>query len=277
MPSQMIQYSGLKCHVQLLEGRLHWSHLRKDKPPQTFQMTGSDLEDDDELDSEAYKNQQNAASISAVGLRITILKNDGVLKMKFLGNEGAKWTWVVDGLNVQVVSGGMAVQTSDAAIVSRQKGKDSHTQTALSIPTTISDSELSRLLLGATLQGKERDFARNSFSSREQHPTREPVMTEANKKRKLSPTRFPRSQEPRPFGMRRPPPPVFPRHLRLHCLLWSKPEHDGNDPGVLHVDTSQGRAWYEIRDDHRLLQQMQIQLDDPASMLTSISTSYNSF
>ncbi|PVI06512.1 hypothetical protein DM02DRAFT_667401 [Periconia macrospinosa] len=267
MPSQVIQHPGLKCHIQLLQGVLSSTHLRKDKPPYSFQISESDLEDDEPTSERSSRNKENTATVSAVGLRVTIPKNDGVLKIKFRGKQGAEWSWKVEGLNVKVVRGGMGVQTTDVDIVDRRVGKtkDSETQTQLSIPLTISESELSRLILQkAILQEQEKGISGQSVRFREDHLSYEPVAIEANKKRKLSLTGTPRIPETSSLHVRAPEPPVFPQHLYLKCLRWPNPRHGNNPQGVLHIDTTEAQAWYEIhyltQNEPRVLRQTPIDL-----------------
>jgi hypothetical protein len=93
---------GLKLSVYQLDGTLKCTLLRTGKASIVCDIDKSDLSDKDDPPN-SYSE-----SITAVGIQLRLLKNDGVVKVEFSGSDGAEARWTFNGL-AQTNEGGVMV------------------------------------------------------------------------------------------------------------------------------------------------------------------------
>lgn len=97
---ELISNPGLRFELFDLRGLLTYTFERDGKPAKQYILSTADFEDasGDEDDTEKPPPKKPGAEISAVGTRLRLLKNEGLLRMVFEGEEGASADWSFEGL-----------------------------------------------------------------------------------------------------------------------------------------------------------------------------------
>ncbi|KAF2007455.1 hypothetical protein P154DRAFT_529070 [Amniculicola lignicola CBS 123094] len=110
---ELISNPGVKFWLFQLDGKLTYSLTLNNKPPKEYELADSDFEGvhahvkgEDDHDSAIHTLGTDA---SGVGVSIRLIKNDGTLRMEFLGNDGGVAHWSFNGL--EKVGGGTSTGT----------------------------------------------------------------------------------------------------------------------------------------------------------------------
>ena len=99
----LISLIGLKFYLFELQGTLTYEYTKNAKPPVQYHISDQDLEDlsdSDDGDTEGAQLLRSGVNASAVGIELRLIKNDGLLRMKFEGRDGTTAEWVFEGLQV---------------------------------------------------------------------------------------------------------------------------------------------------------------------------------
>jgi hypothetical protein len=105
-----IYHLGLRFYLLELRGSLKYTLTRPDKTPKVYEICDSDLDDgssSENSNTEEPKKLKSGLDVSAVGIQLRLIKNDGVLKIEFEGRDGAAADWTFHGL--ALIEGGRMV------------------------------------------------------------------------------------------------------------------------------------------------------------------------
>jgi hypothetical protein len=99
---QLIAFPGLDFYVVELQGTLTYTHTGNGKKARTYPtFDGADLDKGSSSDTssdEGEKKLKPGFDASAVGVKLRLIKNDGVLKMEYKGDDGGAAVWMFHGL-----------------------------------------------------------------------------------------------------------------------------------------------------------------------------------
>lgn len=110
----LISNIGLEFSLFQLQGTLTYEHTRSGRPPKQYEITEIDV--DDASDSEASDSGtlvavRAATDASAAGIQLQLIKNDGLLRMRFEGRDGSTAEWTFDGMSTQKMVSSISTQT----------------------------------------------------------------------------------------------------------------------------------------------------------------------
>ncbi|KAF3046221.1 hypothetical protein E8E11_003274 [Didymella keratinophila] len=111
---QLISHFGLSFDLFELQGTLTYEHTRSGRPPKSYEISESDIEDTSDNDataSDTVAPVKPGIDVNAGGIRLCLLKNDGHLQMKFQGRDGNSAEWHFDGMSTEKVSSSAGTQT----------------------------------------------------------------------------------------------------------------------------------------------------------------------
>jgi hypothetical protein len=100
---ELITLPGLNSYIVELQGILTYTHTRKSRSPQTYQIAGADLDNGNcsDISSAERKNDlKPGLDASAVSIKFRLMKNDGVLKMEYEGKNGGMAVWTFQGMGM---------------------------------------------------------------------------------------------------------------------------------------------------------------------------------
>jgi hypothetical protein len=126
---ELISHPGLQFYILRLSGTLTYTLTAAGRPPRVFELHEADFEDAEGLIKDEESVSLQGTDASAVGLKLTLVKNIGHLEMKYAGGSGGSANWTFKGLKqIGLVSSMYATagaQTSMARMV------DSEMQTSM--------------------------------------------------------------------------------------------------------------------------------------------------
>lgn len=97
---QLISFPGLKFSFVKLEGVFKFKHFRNGKLVLEHEFTDKDFEGlSAEKDAKnVFTRGSSGKEISAVGLKVILIMNDGTFDVEFRGDSGSRAVCVLDGL-----------------------------------------------------------------------------------------------------------------------------------------------------------------------------------
>ncbi|KAF2632881.1 hypothetical protein BU25DRAFT_85121 [Macroventuria anomochaeta] len=98
---QLISHFGLKFYLFDLQGVLTYELTKDGRSAKTYEISETDVKFASSSEDSIIDNLQPAKAgldISAVGIQLHLLRNDGLLRMWFEGREGCTADWTFDGL-----------------------------------------------------------------------------------------------------------------------------------------------------------------------------------
>jgi hypothetical protein len=81
-------HPGIKYYISHLSGTLTYTFKLGDKPTRSFELHGDDFELSTSEPADDHGLNVAGTDISAVGLSITLVKNDGIIEMQYQGEDG---------------------------------------------------------------------------------------------------------------------------------------------------------------------------------------------
>ena len=116
---ELIFNPGVQFAILKLRGLLTYNSTRAGKPEKQYILSEADFEDandSDDSEPQSVLSRRPGPELSAVGVRLRLLKNDGLLQMKFEGTDGSYAEWTFVGLNVE--NGKVAVASATTQTLS---------------------------------------------------------------------------------------------------------------------------------------------------------------
>lgn len=161
---------GLQFYVIELKGKLNYSLAVPKKPTKHFDLSDSDFDPSDVRSTSKDKDVIDGIHVSAVGLQLILVQNNGYLTFRFEGSNGS--TTQREFLHMQDTSkavASMITQTGIATLVMKNKPKSGNWL----IPTTL-EAEIRALhatITSVTYQNQEgRSWTVNPAVPKELHP-----------------------------------------------------------------------------------------------------------
>ncbi|KAH3920759.1 hypothetical protein HBH56_009440 [Parastagonospora nodorum] len=100
-------HPGITYYVRELNGTLTYTFKLGDKPTRTFELDGADFEASTSEPADDVDFNMAGTAVSAVGLDIKLVKNDGIIEMQYQGEGGNTAEWAFDGLQETSRQSGM--------------------------------------------------------------------------------------------------------------------------------------------------------------------------
>ncbi|KAF3004392.1 hypothetical protein E8E13_010098 [Curvularia kusanoi] len=116
---ELISSPGLRFELLELRGLLTYTLKRSGKPVRQYVLSDSDIEDvceDEDGDNQKPRTKNTKPEVSAVGIRLRIIKNDGLLEMGFQGTDGDSAKWTFEGVDLE--HGSLAVASATTQTLS---------------------------------------------------------------------------------------------------------------------------------------------------------------
>jgi hypothetical protein len=114
---ELISYPGLQFYVFQLSGKLTYTLTPAGRPPRAFELHESDFEDAKAAVKDEEPVRMAGTEASAVGLKLTLVKNIGHLEMKFEGKDGCIGHWTFDDLRETSRQGKMCASAATQACI----------------------------------------------------------------------------------------------------------------------------------------------------------------
>lgn len=102
---ELISIPGLSFELFKFRGLLTYTFARNGRPSKQYVLSNDDFGDPDGSENSDTGHPQAlefGVDISAVGIRLRLLKNEGLLRMDFEGNDGGSANWSFEGLHAEV-------------------------------------------------------------------------------------------------------------------------------------------------------------------------------
>jgi hypothetical protein len=116
---ELIFNPGVQFELFKLRGLLTYNFTRAGKPEKQYVLSEADFEDTNESndsDPQSVLSGRPGPELSAVGIRLRLLKNDGLLRMEFEGTDGSSAKWMFEGLNIENGTSAVASATTQTLI-----------------------------------------------------------------------------------------------------------------------------------------------------------------
>ncbi|EAT91685.2 hypothetical protein SNOG_00190 [Parastagonospora nodorum SN15] len=107
LPSHHKLRNRITYYVRELNGTLTYTFKLGDKPTRTFELDGADFEASTSEPADDVDFNMAGTAVSAVGLDIKLVKNDGIIEMQYQGEGGNTAEWAFDGLQETSRQSGM--------------------------------------------------------------------------------------------------------------------------------------------------------------------------
>lgn len=248
---EAISNPGVKFIFFKLHGTLSYIVTRTGKPPKVYKLHADDFDNDSDGpndDNIQVKSEtpENGTTASAVGLRLQLVKNDGVLEMEYESGEGATAKWMLDGLALHdggIMCTAAGTQTEQDAEKCAVCGRGREEKREVMHREVQTDTTATRSMDTQTTGYPATSTAVQTTSNPIPTPPSDDQSTTPNLKRKAS---LPPPTTPEPLHkcaktLHESPP--WPRHMYMTCSR-NGPKYKG-DTGVLHIDIEQGTVWFE--------------------------------
>lgn len=124
----LVKMAGLWLFIYNLEpGTMTIAHDRPDRNTRTYTLDHDDFrEGADDYDDQMHGNQDKGIHVSAVGLRMCLTKNEGILNVQYRGESGGSVDWTIRAMEMErggYVNASASTQTYEAMAVN-EHGRD---------------------------------------------------------------------------------------------------------------------------------------------------------
>jgi len=142
---ELISHPGLQFYIFRLYGTLTYTLTVAGRPPRKFELHEVDFEDAEGFVKDEEVEGIQGIDASAVGLKLTLVKNVGHLEMSFTGTDGGSASWIFEGLKELGRAGVMyataGIQTSASVMVDGEMQTEAAASTSSSTQTEPTPSE----------------------------------------------------------------------------------------------------------------------------------------
>jgi hypothetical protein len=260
---ELIFNPGVQFELFKLRGLLTYNFTRAGKPEKQYVLSEADFEDTNESndsDPQSVLSGRPGPELSAVGIRLRLLKNDGLLRMEFEGTDGSSAKWMFEGLNIET---------------SHQATEDNSTQTITALDAQSSsemESAQTTNVAGSpemTSTATQSDIAIEPSTSNSAYIN---TITDENtgrpsKKRKASPD--PQAELLHKCAKSKHDSAPWPRYIYMDC--WREKPISKTDLGKLIIDIKKATVTYEDKhgkDYAQITELKQVDLRAPDSEYT---------
>ncbi|KAI4670484.1 uncharacterized protein J4E79_000766 [Alternaria viburni] len=268
---------GLTLFIYDLQpGILTILHERPNRKPMVYVLDGKDFEDSaDEVFDDTTTEMRSSLELSAVGLGLRLIKNDGMLKVNYQGENGGVVDWTFQGLRCSSVGSMTAcafTQTMpEVAVQSELSNSTIQTVSTDPILERIVQPPVSGLSIISTTETRPvkpivKPMIKPAITTK--FPKEEPgifssmVDKESGLKRKATED----VEQPKPHKLAKTShesPPPWPAHLYMTCCRMQPVSQ--SPTGNLHIDLREGTVWFEGwhgKAEARIFEKRQVNLRD---------------
>lgn len=104
-------YNGLQFYISKLDGCLTFSLFINGKRVSKSEIWGIDKSQKEEVQN------CTGTEVTAIGLELLLIKNDGTLELRFLGDTGSSVSWVFNGLELDSKGAMVAMTNTQTDVV----------------------------------------------------------------------------------------------------------------------------------------------------------------